>query len=288
MRSARLNRVARHIGAAPAAETAERRPGPPSSELDAGADAEHRHLSDFFEPETGPAIDTALAELDARGYTVLRGMIDEAWLGELRQRFDELCDEEGLLGGLETMPEERQQELRASLLPGYEGEPPFAGIRRLGDLVNKGACFDRIWQNPTLISIVAGVLPAPFKLHSLNGHDPRPGQGRQNLHADWSPPPELQPRDPGLFGVVNSAWCLDEFTIEKGGTRLVPASHRVPGSTPSETADEEAVQVATPAGSVIIWCANAQPPSWQGAFRSAGLSSVWRGAGTVRRGTAAA
>ena len=88
--------------------------------------------------------------------------------------------------------------------------------------------------------------------------------------------------------MVNSAWCLDEFTIEKGGTRLVPASHRVPGSTPSETADDEAVQVATPAGSVIIWCANAQPPSWQGAFRSAGLSSVWRGAGTVRRGTAAA
>ena len=257
MRSARLRRVARHIGAAPAAETAERRPGPPSSELDAGADAdEHRRLSDFFEPETGPVIDTALAELDARGYTVLRGMIDEAWLGELRQRFDELCDEEGPLGGLETMPEERQQELRASLLPGYEGEPPFSGIRRLGDLVNKGACFDRIWQNPTLISIVAGVLLAPFKLHSLNGHDPLPGQGQQNLHADWSPPPELQPRDPGLFGVVNSAWCLDEFTIEKGGTRLVPASHRVPGSTPSETADEEAVQVATPAGSVIIWCAN--------------------------------
>lgn len=103
------------------------------------------------------------------GYTVLRGIISPAWIEELRDRFERLSDEEGRLGGLEVMPEEKQQQL---LTGTQDGQVP--GVRRLGDVVNKGACFDAIWQHPVLLTVVGSVLPGPFKLHSLNGHDPRP------------------------------------------------------------------------------------------------------------------
>lgn len=253
----------------------------------AGADEPQPSLlAEFgFEPDAGPTVRKALSELEANGYTVLTDMISDDWLRELRHAFDALYDAEGRLGGLETMPPDRQQELRESLLPDSKTPAPFPGIRRLGDLVNKGSgVFDGIWQHPTLISIVAGVLPGAFKLHSLNGHDPLPGEGHQGLHADWGGPPGLQtPREPHVFGVVNSAWCLDEFTAEVGATRLVPGSHRVPGSAASEDADESAIQVAVPAGSVIIWngstwhggCTNKTDSSNRRAVHCAWLDRRW-------------
>lgn len=119
-----------------------------------------------FQPVLSPVVTKALAELDENGYTVLEEMIDEAWLGRLRTTFESLSAAEGRLGGLEVLPEDRQDELLSGDAVG-----PNPGIRRLGDLVNKGPCFDSIWQDPLLITIVAGVLPGAFKVHSLNGHE---------------------------------------------------------------------------------------------------------------------
>jgi hypothetical protein len=88
------------------------------------------------------------------------------------------------------------------------------GVRRINDLVNKGEAFEAIWRNPTLQALVASVLTEPFRLHSLNGHDPLPGRGHQALHADWRPAafdsdgqqPQVTPESG--YGVVNSIWML--------------------------------------------------------------------------------
>jgi hypothetical protein len=246
----RIARLTAHISAPSSAAAAQQ-------EGVVAVDAELARLG--FAPIASSVVTTALAELDEKGYTVVEGMIDERWLGQLRETFDALSAVEGRLGGLEVLPEARQQELLRSDAPG-----PNPGIRRLGDLVNKSPCFDGIWQNPLLITIVAGVLPGPFKVHSLNGHDPLAGQGRQALHADWGGFPASMghiaganklagERPPRLFGVVNSAWCLDDFSAEAGATRVVPRSHLRAGSSPAEDADREAVQVVAKAGSVVIW-----------------------------------
>ena len=200
---------------------------------------------------TSPIALTAAVELAEKGFTVLPDMIDRAWLAQLRERFETLSREEGRLGGLEVLPADGQAELLAGTNPQL-ASGPNPGIRRLGDLVNKGQPFDKIWQNQLLQTLVAGVLPGPFKLHSLNGHDPLPGHGWQSLHADWGGGDERD-RDPSVFGVCNSAWLLDDHTPETGATRLVPKSHLRPGSKPSEGADAEAIQVSAPAGSVVIW-----------------------------------
>lgn len=217
-----------------------------------------------FVPVRSDVVRKALRELESRGYTVVPDMMSQDHLEHLRDQFDHLSATEGRLGGIEVLPPLRQQQL----LEDTTAEGPNPGIRRLGDLVNKGVCFDKIWQNEVLISIVMGVLPGPFKLHSLNGHDPKTGHGHQSLHADWGGPTsradlvaagvwseEAKPieRPAHLFGVMNSAWCLDDFSEASGATRLVEGSHLVPGSKPSSDADALAKQVVAKAGSVIIW-----------------------------------
>ena len=217
-----------------------------------------------FVPVRSDVVRKALRELESRGYTVVQDMMSREHLEQLREQFDHLSATEGRLGGIEVLPPPRQQQL----LEDAAAEGPNPGIRRLGDLVNKGACFDKIWQNEVLISVVMGVLPGPFKLHSLNGHDPKTGHGHQGLHADWGGPTsraelvaagvwseEAKPieRPARLFGVMNSAWCLDDFSEASGATRLVEGSHLVPGSKPSSDADARAKQVVAKAGSVVIW-----------------------------------
>ena len=186
------------------------------SELDAGSD----QLSDENR-----------RDLDEKGFTVLPGVIDGAWLDALRARFEELCDKEGAHAGIEVHQE--------------------AGTRRLSDLVNKGAVFDRIYTHPQVLAAIHHVIGRDFRLSSLNARDALPGQGLQGLHADWGADYD------GRFHVCNSIWLLDDFGHENGCTRLVPGTHK--GANPANAdidrmaphPDEE--YVVAPAGTVAVF-----------------------------------
>lgn len=170
-------------------------------------------------------------ELDEKGYTVLPGLIDGAWLAELRQRFESLCEAEGAAAGIEVDQE--------------------AGTRRLADLVNKGEAFDRVYTHPTVLAAIHHVIGRDFKLSSLNARDALPGEGHQGLHTDW-------PEDyDGRFHVCNSIWLLDDFTEENGCTRLVPGTHR--GRHPGNVLEDAMAphpkeeHLVAPAGSVAVF-----------------------------------
>ena len=168
-------------------------------------------------------------ELQRKGYTLLPGVIDPAWLAALRERFEELMAEEGENAGLEVHQED--------------------GARRLADLVNKGSVFDRLWSHPLLLAAVHCVIDAPFHFSSLNARDALPGEGLQELHQDAAanPPP---------YG-CNSVWMLDDFRPESGCTRVVPDSYRRPH--PKEVLDDPKAPhpdeelVVAPAGSVAVF-----------------------------------
>lgn len=172
--------------------------------------------------------------LDANGFVTLENVIAPGWLAALREAFDEIFAREGVKAGVEVAQME--------------------GVRRLADLVNKGTVFDDVYLQPTLLTAVWHVLQRPFKLHSLNGHDPLPGSGLQGLHTDWGGPTVPD----GPYHVVNSMWMLDDFTRANGATRCVPASHRRPGRTSDHVADAMAdhpdqVQLTGRAGSVAVF-----------------------------------
>lgn len=136
--------------------------------------------------------------LDEDGYTVFEGVIAEDWLEDLREAFERVYAREGESAGHEVAQME--------------------GVRRLADLVNKDPAYDEVYLQPFLLSAVGHVIGRPFKLHSLNGHDPLEGNPTQALHADW-------PGDRSRGHVVNSMWMLDDFTETNGATRVVTGSH---------------------------------------------------------------
>lgn len=173
---------------------------------------------------------TAVKQLDVDGYTIFKNVIDQAWLEQMRTAFEAISAAEGRLAG---------HEARANLSP-EEFEPP-PGVRRLADLVNKGnGAFDGVWSWPTVLTLAGHVIRQPFKLSSLNGHEPlskrglanaaattggEPAYGTQRLHRDWGGgernlEPDLA-QWPGNFYVLNSIWCLDDWTNRAGATRMV-------------------------------------------------------------------
>ena len=181
-----------------------------------------------------PLSDAQRIALDTDGFIVLEEVISPDWLSELRHAFDEIFDREGDKAGEEVAQME--------------------GVRRLADLVNKGSVFDAVYLQPELLTAVFHVLQRPFKLHSLNGHDPLPGNGLQVLHADWG-----QPAEPGgPYHVVNSLWMLDDFTLANGASRCVPGSHlnlgRIGDLITDRLADHpDQVHLTGRAGSVAVF-----------------------------------
>ena len=171
------------------------------------------------------------AELDEKGYTVLPGVMDGPWLGALRERFEGLCEAEGIAAGIEVHQEE--------------------GTRRLADLVNKGPVFDLVYTHPTVLAAIHHVIGREFKMSSLNARDALPGEGHQGLHTDWSKDYD------GRFHVCNSIWLLDDFTEENGCTRLVPGTHRGkhPGNVlkDPEAPHPEEEHLVAPAGTVAVF-----------------------------------
>jgi ectoine hydroxylase-related dioxygenase (phytanoyl-CoA dioxygenase family) len=99
---------------------------------------------------------------------------------------------------------------------------------------------------------------ATYTLGSMTAIEIMPGESGQALHRDDS----LYPlENPGMELLMGAMWALDDFTVENGGTRVVPRSHRFLRSwhLPDVTKWESTVM---PKGSVLFY-----------------LGSTWHGGG---------
>ena len=141
-------------------------------------------------------------QLEDEGWLALPGLMSRELLDALRQRVEELFEEEGAEAGSE-----------------FKMEP---GARRLANLVNKGRIFEEVILTPMVLQSMAQVLGPRFKLSSLNVRSAEPhSDSGQPLHADSG-----AIADERGYWVANSIWMLDDFTAENGATRFVPGSHR--------------------------------------------------------------
>jgi hypothetical protein len=140
-------------------------------------------------------------KLDRDGFAHLPGLMSPQLLAAFRQRTAEILAEEGENAGGE-----------------FKREP---GAARLANLVDKGAVFEGMVVNETVLTCIEHVLGPEYKVGSLNyrAADPHEG-GLQPLHVDMG----LLADETG-FRVCNSIWLLDDFTPENGATRAVPGSH---------------------------------------------------------------
>jgi ectoine hydroxylase-related dioxygenase (phytanoyl-CoA dioxygenase family) len=173
-------------------------------------------------------------QLEQLGYLVLPGFMTSELLTTLRQRTEQLFEEEGENAGWE-----------------FRKEP---GSRRLANLVAKGEVFERIVSMPELLEYVAAVLGPEFKLSSLNARsaNPHSTESQQPLHTDMGAIPD----DRGYW-VCNTLWMLDDFTAENGTMRAVRGSHHWRKLPQKELDDPRAphpqeVLVTGKAGTVVV------------------------------------
>jgi len=172
-------------------------------------------------------------DLDTAGYVVLDRLLSPELLAQVRDRVEQLYAEEGENAGSEFRKE--------------------AGARRLANLVDKGAIFEKLVAMPEVLELVGHVLGSDFKLSSFNARSTDPFcKDAQPLHCDAGALP-----DESGYSVCNTIWLLDDFTPKNGATRVIPGSQKWKQLPQEALADPAAkhpqeVLVLGPAGSVVV------------------------------------
>ena len=177
------------------------------------------------------------------GYAILRGAIEPGLVSELAEAIDRALDE-----------------LRVPF-----GDNVFLGerTRRIFNLLDRADVFARVPLHPAVLPVVDGVLDPECLLSSLTAVEMGAGETDQPFHADDGSIGLPKPHAPVTCTAI---WALSDFTLDNGGTRLVPGSHRfgrrpLPGERPAF------VQAEMPAGSVLVY-----------------HGSLWHGGGANRSG----
>ncbi len=142
--------------------------------------------------------DTQKQQLDEQGFFIVEDVLSDAEVAGMRAEFERLHGEEQGQGGHEVHVE--------------------PGARRLSDIFNKTAAFDRCLEIPQVLAAAAYLL-GEIKVHGANLRDPVQGHGQQDLHVDV---PKKFADD---WWVVNAMLMLDDMTLDNGPTRVVPGSH---------------------------------------------------------------
>jgi ectoine hydroxylase-related dioxygenase (phytanoyl-CoA dioxygenase family) len=138
-------------------------------------------------------------ELDDKGFFIVEDVLSKSDISKMRDEFERVHGLENDRGGHEVHVE--------------------PGARRISNIFNKTAAFDKMLAVPEVLAASAYLL-GEIKLHGANLRDPVKGHGQQDLHVDV---PKKFDDD---WWVVNSMIMLDDMTQENGPTRVVPGSHK--------------------------------------------------------------
>ena len=202
-------------------------------------------------------IDAAVHELtEGSGYVVFPGyfaggIVDEA--RELLWALAEAEDAEPDPSGAAD-PDAAANSMRATV----------PTQKRVWNLIEKGAVFRGIAEEPGMLAVFEPVLGHDFVLSSIAGSVLHPGAPRQEPHADY---PYWDLYDPARWPLgfntsfhiqVTTMVMLDEFTAENGATAILPGSHKRCAWPDAEEFERDHVQATGPAGSLFMFTA----PIW--------------------------
>ncbi|MFT5218996.1 MAG: ectoine hydroxylase-related dioxygenase (phytanoyl-CoA dioxygenase family) [Planctomycetota bacterium] len=200
-------------------------------------------------------------QMDQQGYCILRDLIPADTISQIHRRIEnQACAEKQL--ELTTQDQVQSDDDRNQWV--YL-------------LINKGEIFQTLFENETAHEIVRHVLGPDFLLSDFSATITHPGNGQMGLHRDqwWLPEPRMplethqrcgdidrsnvskgQPKisptpiNPPV--ICNVLWMISDFSIENGGTRIVPRSH-LSGINPEPHGDYDTINATGSAGSAVIF-----------------------------------
>ncbi len=157
-------------------------------------------------------------EMEENGYTIIERAISGAFADELREA---------------TLQ---------ALLPHHSFSLQW--------MLYHGRAFERIVQNPQLMTLIDASLGRGAVIASLSSIRRGPGAGVIPIHTDYSMVPEPYP-DFAMTGV--GVWALEDWTQASGPTWIVPGSHRERRGPRKGEAMDRGVPIEMPKGSVVYF-----------------------------------
>lgn len=172
----------------------------------------------------------ALEEIKIRGFTILENVLDAETLAVTRDKMDALLERD-----IEKF-----------------GKEELLRIRELGTLrfmMAGDRHFLKLMALPRVLEVVEALLGPACVLHLQNGIVLLPTEHHQQAayHQDYR-------RWMNGFDLsFNAFFMIDDFTLENGGTHVVPSTHVLEDRPTDEYLAKYDQQVTGPAGSVLIF-----------------------------------
>ncbi len=125
--------------------------------------------------------------------------------------------------------------------------------QRIFNLINKDVAFAPLVEHPLLLSIMDHELGRDAVVLDMSVNHVGPHTDSAGWHVD-SPLTQIPEPLPNFTLSIQSAWMLDEFTVDNGATHVVRGSHLTQRKPPSgRDRLESEVVLQAPAGSVAVW-----------------------------------
>jgi ectoine hydroxylase-related dioxygenase (phytanoyl-CoA dioxygenase family) len=163
-------------------------------------------------------IDSNVREMEEKGYTVLERAISPEFADEMRA------------ATLQALLPHHHMQLQWML---YHGQP-----------------FERIAQNPQLMTLIDASLGRGAVIASLSSIRRGPGPGTIPIHTDYSMVPEPYPEF-AMTGV--GVWAFDDWSVEAGPTWIVPGSHLLRRGPKKGEGMDKGIPIEMPKGSVVYF-----------------------------------
>lgn len=210
-------------------------------------------------------LESNIAELDARGYTVIRpevacpnGLADrllEACLDVAERRNGARPD----IKALTSYQPESSDRFRG-VLGSAEGDSPIGDLMQ--SMLFEGPVFEEALMNPVLQAVSTYLCGYSSVLYTMGCFMKGPNKTPLPLHCDAGGPAPL----PAIAAECNLTYVLTDFDRGNGATAFVPGSHkwcRQPlGEDKKVNDNPHTVPVECPAGSLVCWHGN----TWHGAY----------------------
>jgi Phytanoyl-CoA dioxygenase (PhyH) len=145
-----------------------------------------------------------------------------------------------------AIPEDFADEVRAGIQRALASQNVIA----LNWMLYQGPEFERLAQNPLLMTLIDASLGRGAVIASLSALRRPPGAGFIPLHTDYAHVPEPYPEF-AMTGV--GVWAFEDWRVESGPTWIIPGTHKLRRPPKPGEGHNGGVPICMPKGSVVYF-----------------------------------